>query len=72
MDEDRIEIITQVSTAKPRSQSTKSRFTVSFAVLLVFVYCGVVAAVALKPHSGSSDLGVGAYSSRMAARLLTE
>jgi hypothetical protein len=66
MDEDHIEIVTPVSAEKRRALEVKSRLLTAFAVLSVFVYCGVVAAMALNPYSGSGDFRV----SKMAARML--
>ena len=68
-DEDRIEIITPISARKRRAQEEKSRWLAGFAVVSVIFYSAVLAAVALKPHSDSSGLRVGADLAKVAGRL---
>ena len=70
MDEDRIEIITPVSAEKRRALEVKSRLMTAFAVLSVFVYCGVIAAVGLKLPAAGGGPRAEVDVSKMASRAL--
>ena len=70
MDEDRIEIVTPVSAEKRRALEVKSRLLTAFAILSVFVYCGVIAAVALKLPATGGGPRAEVASSKMASRVL--